>query len=403
VSRHPLMGRYLSHLRNQKADPRTGRVPDENYAREVMQLFSIGLQELNLDGTPKLANGNPIDTYDQDDIAGIARVFTGWSYVCGTGTVSQCFFSGGTGTALDADRWFKPMIGYPAYHAQEEKSFLGKTVPAQTTDASLKEALDTLAAHPNVGPFIGKQLIQRLITSNPSPAYVSAVAQAFNANPQGVRGDLKHVVKTILTHPEARQSNDRAGKVREPILRMTAFMRAYGFSSQTGDWRVINTDNPGTSLAQTPMRSPSVFNFYRPGYVAPGTASAEAGLVAPELQILHETSAAGYVNTMRDAVSGGFGLSTGSPSRRDLQPNYTAELALADKPAELVQSVNRKLMHGAMPTALATEIEQAVNSIAIPALNSGGTNQAAIDTAKRNRVNAALFLALVSPEFQVQK
>jgi uncharacterized protein (DUF1800 family) len=406
VSRHPLMGRYLSHLRNQKADTRSGRVPDENYAREVVQLFSIGLHELNADGTQKQTGGNPIDTYTQDDIAGLARVFTGWSYSCPAGFTSACFYSGGASGEQDPDRWIKPMVGYAQFHSTEEKRFLGRTIAAQSSanpDASLKDALDTLAAHPNVGPFIGKQLIQRLVTSNPSPAYVAAVSAAFNANAQGVRGDLKHVVKTILTHPEALATSDRSGKVREPVLRMTALLRAYGYSSDSGDWRVGNTDNPGTSLGQTPMRSPSVFNFYRPGYLAPGTAAATAGLVTPEMQIQHETSAAAYVNTVRDAVSLGFGNSAGTPSRRDLQPNFTAELALADRPSELVASVNRKLMAGAMPQALATEIEGAVTSITVPALNSSGSNQADIDRAKRNRVNAAVFLAAVSPEFMVQK
>jgi uncharacterized protein (DUF1800 family) len=406
VSRHPLMGRYLSHLRNQKADPRTGRVPDENYAREVMQLFSIGLHELNADGTQKLSAGNPIDTYTQDDIAGLARVFTGWSYSCPAGFTSNCFYNGGAAGEQDPDRWFKPMTGYAQFHSMEEKRFLGRTIAAQSTanpDASLKDALDTLAAHPNVGPFIGKQLIQRLVTSNPSPAYVAAVSAAFDANPQGARGDLKHVVKTILTHPEALATSDRSGKVREPLLRVTALLRAYGSTSDSGDWRVGNTENPGASLGQSPMRSPSVFNFYRPGYVAPGTAAAAAGLVTPEMQIQHETSTAGYVNTVRDIVSLGFGNSAGTPSRRDVQPNFSAELAVADQPAELVNSVNRKLMGGTMPQALATEIQTAVASITVPALNTAGSNQADIDRAKRNRVNAAVFLAAVSPEFIVQK
>jgi uncharacterized protein (DUF1800 family) len=408
VSKHPLMGRYLSHLRNQKADPRTGRVPDENYAREVMQLFSIGLHELNADGSQKLNGSTPIDTYGQDDIAGLAKVFTGWSYACPAWPDNNCFFGGSSGGNSDPDRWFKPMLGYAQYHSVDAKTFLGKTIAAQTAAdpaASLKDGLDTLANHPNVGPFIGKQLIQRLVTSNPSAAYVSAVSAAFDNNGQGVRGDMKHVVKTVLMHPEARTMSDRSGKVREPLLRMSAFLRAYGFGSDSGEFRVGNTDNPGTSLGQTVLRSPSVFNFYRPGYVAPGTATASAGLVAPEMQILHETSASGYVNTVRDAVGSGVGpfSNTTGVNRRDMQGNFSAELAMADKPTELVASVNSKLMFGAMPAALASEIEAGVASIAIPVLNTAGSNQAAIDSAKRNRVNAAIFLAMVSPEFQIQK
>jgi len=412
VSLHPMMGTYLSHLRNQKADARTGRVPDENYAREVMQLFSIGLQELNLDGSPRLSGGNPVDTYTPADIAGLARVFTGWSWDCPAYPANNCFYSGSNSGVSDPDRSFKPMRGYANFHSTEAKTFLGRTIAAQTTAdpaASLRDALDTLAGHPNVGPFIGKQLIQRLVTSNPSPAYVAAVAAAFNNNGSGVRGDLRAVVKAVLLHPEARVVSSTSGKLREPILRLSAVLRAFGYSSDSGNYRVGNTDNAGTSLGQTAMRSPTVFNFYRPGYVAPGTQAAAAGLVAPEMALAQETTAAGYVNYMRDNVSQGVGASAAvmvngvSVTRRDLQPNFSAELALVGQPADLVEQISTKLMAGSMPDALKTEIRTAVESITIPALNSTGSNQAAIDTARRNRVNAAVFLTVVSPEFQVQK
>lgn len=412
VSLHPLMGAYLTSIRNRKADPRTGRVPDENYAREVMQLFSIGLVQLNADGSAKQSGGVPLETYGPADIAGLARVFTGWSWACAD-LSNGCFSNGSLGGVSDPERWTKPMVGYPQYHATEEKSFLGTTIAAQGTadpNASLKAALDALHAHPNVGPFIGKQLIQRLVTSNPSPGYVAAVAAAFDNNGSGVRGDMKAVIRAVLLHPEARATSDRAGKVREPVLRLSALLRAFGYASDSGRFRVGNTDNAGSSLGQTAMRSPSVFNFYRPGYVAPGSQAAAAGLVAPEMALVHETSAAGYVNYIRDGVAQGFGASAsvtvnGSQvTRRDLQPSFAAELALADRPAELVQQVADKLMpDGSMPEALKTEIVTAVGAITIPALNSTGSNQSQIDTAKRNRVNAAVFLTMVSPEFQVQK
>lgn len=412
VSLHPLMGAYLTSIRNRKADPRTGRVPDENYAREVMQLFSIGLVQLNADGSVKQSGGVPLETYGPADIAGLARVFTGWSWACAD-LSNGCFSNGSLGGVSDPERWTKPMVGYPQYHATEEKSFLGTTIAAQGTadpNASLKAALDALHAHPNVGPFIGKQLIQRLVTSNPSPGYVAAVAAAFDNNGSGVRGDMKAVIRAVLLHPEARATSDRAGKVREPVLRLSALLRAFGYASDSGRFRVGNTDNAGSSLGQTAMRSPSVFNFYRPGYVAPGSQAAAAGLVAPEMALVHETSAAGYVNYIRDGVAQGFGASAsvtvnGSQvSRRDLQPSFAAELALADRPAELVQQVADKLMpDGSMPEALKTEIVTAVGAITIPSLNSTGSNQSQIDTAKRNRVNAAVFLTMVSPEFQVQK
>jgi uncharacterized protein (DUF1800 family) len=268
--------------------------------------------------------------------------------------------------------------------------------------ASLKAAVDAMYNHPNVGPFIGRQLIQRLVTSNPSPSYIAAVAAAFDNNGAGVRGDMKAVIRAVLLNPEARGTSDRFGKLREPVLRLSAFLRAFGFSSDSGGYRVGNTDNPGTQLGQSPLRAPTVFNFYRPGYVPPGTRAASAQLVVPEMQITHETSASGYVNYMRDNVAQGVGqFAGGSLNRRDLQPDFGAELALADKPAELVDRLNAKLTYGTMPAELKAEIQGAVEKMLIPALTP--TNQKQVDDAKRARVNAAVFLTLVSPEFQIQK
>ncbi|MDP2006683.1 MAG: DUF1800 domain-containing protein [Rubrivivax sp.] len=410
VSRHPMMGVYLSHLRNQKPDTRSGRVPDENYAREVMQLFSIGLVELNDDGSPRTAGGSTLDTYTPADISGLAKVFTGWSWACPDWPDNSCFSTGSANGSSDPDRSFKAMLGYPQYHSTEAKSFLGTTIAAQASSdpaASLQAALDTLAAHANVGPFIGRQLIQRLVTSNPSPAYVRAVSQAFANNGAGVRGDMKAVVKAVLMHPEARQMSPTAGKLREPVLRLAAYLRAFPHSSDTGNWRVGNTDNPATSLGQTPLRSPSVFNFYRPGYIAPGSSAAAQGLVAPEMQIAHETSAAAWVNFMRDNVASGVGANNGTVNgvvlnRRDIRPDFTAELALANDPAALVDRVAGRLSYTA-GTELKAEIATAVGSIAVPLLNAAASNQAAIDSAKRNRVNAAILMVLASPEFQVQQ
>jgi uncharacterized protein (DUF1800 family) len=402
VSRHPLMGMYLSHMRNQKADPKTGRVPDENYAREVMQLFSIGLVALNPDGTVRTDGGKPLETYGPADIAGLAKVFTGWSWSCPDWPDNNCFFSGSVGGNADPERSFKPMLGYPQYHAAEEKRFLGTVVPAQSQSdpqASLKVALDVLAAHPNVGPFIGRQLIQRLVTSNPSPQYVAAVASAFN----GSGGDMKAMLRAVLMHPEARRTSPADGKLREPVLKLSAFLRAFDFRSDSGSYRVGNTDSAGSSLGQTPLRSLSVFNFYRPGYVPPGTEAAAGGLAVPEMQIAHETTAAGYVNFMRDNISQGVGQWNSGTSRRDLQADFSAEAALADQPAALVERINLKLLLGAMPAELKAEIQGAVEKMAIPALKADASNQKQVNDAKRARVNAAIFLAVISPEFQVQK
>jgi uncharacterized protein (DUF1800 family) len=402
VSRHPLMGQYLSHLRNQKADPKTGRVPDENYAREVMQLFSIGLVALNADGTVRNDGSKPLETYGPADIAGLAKVFTGWSWSCPEWPDNNCFFGGSANGNSNPDRGFSSMLGYPQYHSAEEKQFLGTTIPLQPQSdpqASLKAAMDTLAAHPNVGPFIGKQLIQRLVTSNPSPQYVASVAAAFT----GSGGNMTAMLRAVLMHPEARRSSATDGKVREPVLKLSAYLRAFGYTSDSGNWRVGNTDSTGSALGQTPMRSPSVFNFYRPGYVPPGTEAATGALAVPEMQIAHETSAAGYVNYMRDNIAQGVGQWNSGTSRRDLQYDFAAEIVLAEQVAALVDRISAKLFHGAMPAELKAEIVGAVEKMPIPALKTDGSNLKQVNDAKRARVNAAIFLAVIAPEYQVQK
>ncbi len=403
VAMNPLMGTYLSHLKNRKADPATGRVPDENFAREVMQLFSIGLRELNADGTPKTANGAPIETYTDVDIAGLAKVFTGWSWQCPNLANDGCFNWGrpyGDTSGIKAD-WFSPMVSYQRFYSEESKVFLGRTIAAASpanARAELAIALDTLANHPNVGPFIGRQIIQRLVTSNPTPAYVADVAAAFTNS----GGDMKAMVKAILMHPEARVMNDTSGKVREPVLRLTAFMRAFDVRSQSGYFWINNTDDPGTQLGQTPLRAPSVFNFYRPGYTAPGSVSASLGKVAPELQVLHETSAAGYVNLIRDFLDWNIGWDSIN-LRGDFLLDYAPWRALADQPSTLVDRVAERLLYAPMPADLKAEIQTAVTSITIPALASNGSNQAWINTLKERRAKAAMLLIAASPEYQVQR
>jgi hypothetical protein len=264
---------------------------------------------------------------------------------------------------------------------------------------SLKEALDTLAAHPNVGPFIGKQLIQRLVTSNPSPSYVAAVAGVFNNNGEGVRGDMKAVVKAILMHPEARQISNTSGKVREPVLRMTAYARAFPLQSDTGEYQFNYTD----VIGQTPMLAPSVFNFYRPGYAAPGSQSAAAGLVAPELQITHESSVASYANYLRDSLRYGIvGGYNGAPfNRYDSRGDHSPLLALADKPNDMIELLSTRLLASSMSSALKAELLSGIATVPLPAATS--TNQAEVDTAKNHRVHIALWLTMLSPEYQVQR
>ena len=406
VSRHPMMGIYLSHLRNAKEDPAKGRVPDENFAREVMQLFSIGLVQLNPDGSPKLnLDGKPIETYGPKDIAGLAKVFTGWSWD-GPDTGDARYHGWGAEWA-DPARYYTSMQGYTQFHSISEKRFLGAKVPAQTRAdpyASLTTAMDTLAAHPNVGPFLGRQLIQRLVTSNPSPAYVGRVSAAF-----GSGGDMKAMLRAVLLDPEARDAKLAAGqsygKLREPVLRLTALLRAFDATSDSAKYLIGTTDDAGSQLGQTPMRSPSVFNFYRPGYVPPNTKAGKQGLAVPEMQITHETTVAGYANYMISGVMYGFGQNgvDWQAKRRDVQLDTAPLLANVDKSEALADLVLARLLGPAPNDALRTEIVAAVDSIALPELKPDGSNKDWVETSKKYRVSAALAIALVSPEFLIQK
>ncbi|GBF56825.1 hypothetical protein PbB2_00482 [Candidatus Phycosocius bacilliformis] len=397
VTLHPMMGVYLTHMANQKEDPNTGRSPDENYAREVMQLMSIGLFELNNDGTLKLdASGNPIPTYTAADISALAKVFTGFSWYAATPTNSTF-----AGSGRNDASFVTPMIAYPNFHSISEKRFLGKVIPATTTPdpaGDLRFALDTIFNHPNVGPFISRQLIQRMVTSNPSPAYVNRVANVFNNNGSGVRGDLGAVVRAVLMDSEARNMSAGVdanfGKIREPIIRMTGVMRAFGATSTNGLWP-INSTSASTSLGQSPMASPSVFNFFRPGYSPPNTKIGALGLVAPEMQIVDEVTVAGYMNTMQTAINTGIGTSS------DVRLNLTKEMAVASDPAALVDRVNYLLTYGNMTSARRQQIIDAVTAVAIPS----GTNvtQAQIDAALLNRSKLAVYLTVVSPDYILQR
>ena len=410
VAMHPAMGVFLSSMSNRREDPTIGRIPDQNFAREVMQLFSIGLVQLNLDGTPKLdSHGQPTYTYGASDIDGLSRVFTGFAWA-GPDT-SQDRFNNKPDVEVPL-RYWTPMQGYPQDHSMSAKSFLGVTVPAQTTadpNASLKKALDTIANHPNVGPFISKQLIQRLVTSNPSPQYVTRIAKVFNDDGKGVRGNMKAVVKAILLDDEARNPSTAIGpgygKLREPVLRLTAFLRAYHATSDSGLFLIASTDDPGAGLGQSPLRSPTVFNFWRPEYVSAGGQTAAHGLVAPEMQITSESSVAGYPNFMMAAIQRGLGSRglTGTAARADVNPDFSGAMKLADTSSALVDDVTARLIGDNVNTSLKSLIQAAVESIPVPKLNKAGSNQGAIDAANKNRVNTAVLLTLASPEFIAQK
>jgi uncharacterized protein (DUF1800 family) len=412
VAMHPVMGCYLSHLKNQRENTLSGRVPDENFAREIMQLFSIGLYQLNPNGTLKTdVNGNFIDTYGQSDIAGLAKIFTGFSYDCPDWPSDSCFFWAGKDGVKYDDVWNRTMVGYPQFHSFEsDKVFLGKTIKATARpnpEADLAEALDWIAlTHPNVGPFIGKQLIQRLVTSNPTPEYVERVTIAFEKSGR----NMGAMIKAILMDPEARNmsralaDSNNFGKVKEPILRLSALLRAVGTTSDSGQFMIDATDDANT-LSQTPLKAPTVFNFFRPGYVYPGGRSAEAKLATPELQIANESSVAGYVNFMFNVLRSGVGRSQTNAqgvTRADVQLlfnlNTTTDwYALASRAdsTPLIDFIDQKLMYGAMPSDLKLEIKTAVESIALSTTPT--------PSQVRSRLWSALLMTVASPEFLIQK
>jgi len=372
----------LSSLRDAKADPVAGTRPDENYAREVMQLFTVGLSLLQPDGTLKLdVTGLPIPTYDQATITEMAKVFTGFGFFT-TKTIT-----GATNPRASAPDYINPMALYPGSHDLTQKNLLnGVVLPAgQTAAADLKGALDALFNHPNTAPFVAKQLIQRLVTSNPSPAYVYRVAQKFENNGAGVRGDLAAVVRAILTDYEARSPavlpDIAFGKLKEPLLRTTALLRAFNAAPAGGRYSAGSFANPDVNLDQAALRSPTVFNFFHPGYVLPGNLAA-AGLVAPEYEITDATFAIDVPNYLRNFIFPGGT----PPATLDL----SAEQALAITPAAQLDHLNLLLCAGNMPPATRDRIITALNAL------SGSTSAL-------ERAETAVLLVMTSPAGATQK
>jgi uncharacterized protein (DUF1800 family) len=377
------MGWFLSHLTNDKEDPATGRIPDQNFAREVMQLFTIGLWQLNPDGSRKLDGaGQPIPTYGQDEIAGMSRVFTGISW------------SGGwTGPYT----WGQPLAYYPEHVSTSEKRIVGDVVIPPNTSGpnSVRIALDTLFNHPNAGPFFGEQLIKRLVTSNPSRPYVGRVAAAFANNGAGVRGDMKAVIMAVLMDPEARDAakiqDAKWGKLREPVLRFSAWLRAFNANNTNNRLSLWAYSDPLEGIAQMPLRPPSVFNWFRPDYSPPGDIR-NGGLVAPEFQITHESSTTAYANFVADIVERGYNVQSLYPDNPPITPNYTAELALAAQPDALLDHLNLLLLGGQLSAGARSTIKTAIEAIPTSASN-----------ASLRRVRTAIALCMVSPDFVVQK
>ena len=388
VTLNQAMGIYLDMLRSDKEDAATGRMPNENYPREVLQLFSIGLDELNQDGTPKLDGaGKAIPTYDQDVVLGFAKAFSGWSY--GAAPLDDNGFYYGI-YPYPANFWSAPMKAFPGHHSTAIKLLLrGTTLPAgQTAAQDLKDALDNIFNHPNVGPFIGKQLIQRLVTSNPTPAYVSRVAAVFNNNGAGVRGDMKAVIKAILMDNEARSATVAAGtqfgKQREPVVRWGNLVRAFNGTSTSGRLGFWNLESVEYGVGQAHFKSPSVFNFYQPDY-APQGPIADAKLVAPEFQITTDTQIISGSNVNKYLIYYGYGAE--DATRVNL--NYANVQSLASNPAALVDKLDLLMTGGNLSAATRTAVIDAVSAYQATQL--------------KERTQAAVYLIALSPDFVIQK
>lgn len=397
VTRHPMMGRYLSHYKNRKANPATGTRPDENYAREVMQLFTIGLYQLTADGQiVRDGTGRPIESYTDTDITEFARVFTGFTDEStnntGTGT-------GRTDFPSAAQNYTAPMRMWEPQHDTAAKTLLRypgarkSTLPAnQTGLQDVQDAIDNLVEHPNTAPFISRQLIQRLVTSNPSPAYVGRVAAIFVNNGQGVRGDLLAVVRAILLDNDARNTaamipDSRYGKLREPFLRITHLLRACRYTVTDGalNYNFGNTVTQ-TTIGQYPLSAPSVFNFYSPEYDPPGPL-ANAGLVGPEFQVLNSVFAVTLPNTINTLIQTGAG---------NFRLNLADQEALAANSAGLLDNLDLLFTHGTMSSATRASIQRAVDGVTQAMVPSGSN-------LNQTKARLAVYLVMTSPDYAVQK
>jgi len=380
VTLSPAMGNYLDMVNNQKPNLVTGVQPNENYARELLQLFSIGTVDLRLDGTPLPdATGKAVATYDQDEIEGFAHVFTGWTYPTATAL-------GATPRAGLNPRYFDgPMEVRAQYHDFLAKTLLdGATAPASlTVGDDLARAIDNIFMHPNVGPFISKQLIQKLVTGNPSPGYVKRVASVFNNNGAGVRGDLKAVVRAILLDIEARgvaKTGSGYGRLREPAQYVVAVARAL---NATTDGVYLRAQTGG--MGQPVFVAPSVFNYYPPDYVVPGT-----DVLGPEFALQNTTTTFARINFANALVfSAAINPDPSVYGATGTQLDWSALTALAADPVALVAKLNRLLMHGTLSSAAQDAIVTAVNAVS------------ATDALARART--AFYLAVTSSQYQVER
>ena len=372
VSTNVAMGLFLTFLGNTKANSATGSIPDENYARELMQLFTIGLTMLNMDGSQQLSGGNPVSSYSQADVSQAARVWTGYTYANADNSTPG--------------RMRLPMAIVAAKSETGATSFLGINIPAGSDGATARKlALDGLFNHQNVPPFVSRQLIQHLVTSNPSPAYVGRVAAIFANNGSGVRGDMKAVIHAVLTDREARDDTQvdslTFGKLREPVVRLVQWAKAFNVASPSQLWPFGNTSSSANRLGESPGRAPSVFNWFRPGYSPPGSAIAAGNLVAPEFQITNEPSVIAYVNYMQAVIANGAG---------DAKPDYAALTTIAADSQALLNELNLVLAANQISVATIAQMKAALDTIATT--TTAGT---------LSRIYAAILLVMASPEYLV--
>lgn len=384
VTKSPVMGMYLSHLRNRKGDPASFTSPDENYARELMQLFTIGLVEIHPDGTPVLdPSGDATPSYEQGDVEELARVLTGWTFANST-----TFYGG-------EEDFVTPMESWDEFHDFGGKTLVGgQVIPAGLTpDQDLDAALDILFANQNLGPFLSIRLIQRLVTSNPTPAYVARVASSFADDGTGVRGNLFAVVKAILLDEEARTGHEAApeqyGKLREPLVRLAGLWRTFNAKASSGRYDYWN---PQLEFGQAPLRSPSVFNFFDPEYTAPGPIR-EAGLVSPEFQINTHQLTTTVANELYERVYGAYPGFPGADANT-VTLDLGEELALAGDAPSLLDHLELYLMPGGMSDGMRTTLE---GHLSATPLDAGGLPEG------MQRVLDGIYLILTSPEGSVQR
>jgi uncharacterized protein (DUF1800 family) len=372
VTLSPGMGAYLNMLNSAKAP--AGQIANENYPRELMQLFTIGLDMLNDDGSLQLdGNGNPIPTYTQDTVQAFAKAYTGWTYATSTGGVPTKYPN-------PTPNYFAPMVAVESEHDTSAKTLLnGAVLPAgQTAEQDLQGALTNIFNHSNVGPFVCKQLIQHLVTSTPSPAYVARISAVFADNGQGVRGDMQAVLRAILEDQEARAGDTDptydGGHLREPMLWMTNFLRAVGFTNTDPNGSYFSLSNDSNNLSERPYRSGSVFNFFPPSYVIPQTT-----LNAPEFDLENTASAILRLSLADSLVNNkitGFTI--------NLSATSPLGAIAASSPGQMVDTLGEIFMHGQMPSDMRNEIISAIGGL--------GTAQ---------QVRVATYLVITSSQYKV--